>query len=121
MTKELLAADLSRIVLPTVFRNDYFDALRALSRRNDPSILVRSLEFCLKVTAACSASTADEAIEAWSLAYGFCEDWRHARHSMPNPAPTTCAPGDLLRPVPEPGDHAGRSAGSAIVCPRSAR
>jgi fido (protein-threonine AMPylation protein) len=55
MTKELIAAGLSRIIIPTVFRNDYFDALRALSRRDDPSIFVRSLEFCQKVTAACSA------------------------------------------------------------------
>lgn len=72
---ELLAAGLSRI-----------DALRALSRRNDASIFVRSLEFCQKVTAACSAPTADQAIEAWARAYGFCEDSRHARLSMPNPA-----------------------------------
>jgi hypothetical protein len=58
MTKELLAAGLSRIIIPTVFRNDYFDALRALSRRDDPSIFVRSLEFRQKVTAAGSAQTA---------------------------------------------------------------
>lgn len=86
MTKELLAAGLSRIIIPTVFRNDYFDALRALSRRDDPSVFVRSLEFCQRVTAACSTPTTDLAIDAWARAYGFCEDGRHARLSMPNPA-----------------------------------
>src|SRR3546814_4909952 len=79
MTKELLAAGLSRIIIPTVFRSDYFDALRALSRRDDPSIFVRSLEFCQKVTAACSASTIDQAIDGWARSYGFCEDSRNAR------------------------------------------
>ncbi|WP_341021136.1 Fic family protein [Brevundimonas diminuta] len=86
MTKELLAAGLSRIIIPTVFRSDYFDALRALSRRDDPSIFVRSLEFCQKTTAACSADTTAQAIESWARAYGFCEDSRHARLSLPNPA-----------------------------------
>jgi hypothetical protein len=101
MTKELLAAGLSRIVIPTVFRNDYFDALRALSRREDPSILVRSLEFCQKVTAACSASTTGDVIDAWARAYGFCENGRQARFSMPNPALTI----DMRNGIPAPSDY----------------
>lgn len=109
MTKELLAAGLSRIVIPTVFRNDYFDALRALTRRDDPSILVRSLEFCQKVTAACSASTTDEVIEAWALAYGFCEDGRHARLSMPNPAMTI----EMRNGIPAPSDYWAAISGPA--------
>lgn len=86
MTRELLAANLSRIVVPTVFRGDYLDSLRALSRRDDPSIFVRNLEFCQRVSAACSAPTTEEAIDVWAKAYAFCEDARHARLSMPNPA-----------------------------------
>jgi hypothetical protein len=101
MTKELLAAGLSRIIIPTVFRNDYFDALRAFSRRDDPSIFVRSLEFCQKVTAACSAPTIDQAIEAWARAYGFCEDSRHARLSMPNPALVV----EIRNGIPAPSDY----------------
>lgn len=65
-------------------RNDYSDALRALSRRDDPSL--RTLTGVLpKVTAACSAPTADLAIDAWARAYGFCEDGKHAQLSMPGP------------------------------------
>ena len=86
MNRELLAAGLSRIVVPTVFRHDYIDALRALSRRDDPSVLVRSLEFCQRVTASCSAATVKEAVEAWAQSYAFCENPRHARLTMPNPA-----------------------------------
>jgi len=84
-----------------VFRNDYFDALRALSRRDDPSIFVRSLEFCQKVTAACSAPTAEQAIEAWARAYGFCEDSHHARLSMPNPALEV----EFRNGIPGPSDY----------------
>jgi hypothetical protein len=101
MTKELLAAGLSRIIIPTVFRNDYFDALRVLSRRDDPSIFVRSLEFCQKVSAACSAPATDQAIEAWARAYGFCEDSRHARLSMPNPALEV----EFRNGIPAPSDY----------------
>lgn len=86
MTKELIGAGLSRIVIPTVYRNDYLDALRALSRRRDPSIFVRSLEFCQRVSAACSAASTDTAIQSWARTYAFCEDGRHARLTIPNPA-----------------------------------
>jgi hypothetical protein len=85
MTKELTAAGLAHIVVPTVFRNDYFDALRALSHRDNPDILVRSMEFCQRVSAACSADTIESAIENWARAYGFCENQRHARLTMPDP------------------------------------
>lgn len=88
MTKALVGAGLSRIVIPTVFRGDYFDALRALSRRNDPRPLVRALDFCQRVSAACSAETIPEGIENWARAYGFCEDSRHARLMMPSAAAT---------------------------------
>jgi len=88
MTRELLSANLSRIVVPTVFRDDYVDSLRALSRRDEPSIFVRNLEFCQRVSAACSASTTAAAIDLWAKTYAFCEDAREARLTMPNAALT---------------------------------
>ena len=36
MNAELVAADQSKIIIPTVFREDYLNALRRLTRRNDP-------------------------------------------------------------------------------------
>lgn len=101
MTRELLGAGLSRIAIPTVFRDDYLDSLRALSRRNDPSIFVRSLEFCQRVSAACSASSVSEAIDVWAKAYAFCEDPRQARLSLPNPALNVT----MNRGVPAPDDY----------------
>ena len=86
MSRELLAAGLSRIIVPTVFRDDYLDAQRALSRRDDPSIYVRSMEFCQKVTAACADEPIEAAIETWARTYAFCEDGHHARLTMPDPA-----------------------------------
>ncbi len=43
MNAELVAADQSKIIVPTVFREDYLNALRRLTRRNDPSVLLRAM------------------------------------------------------------------------------
>ena len=43
MNAELVAAEQSKIIIPTVFREDYLNALRRLTRRNDPSILIRAI------------------------------------------------------------------------------
>jgi hypothetical protein len=43
MNAELVAADQSKIIIPTVFREDYLNALRRLTRRNDPSVLLRAM------------------------------------------------------------------------------
>ena len=108
MGRELTAAGLSRIVVPTIYRNDYLDSLRALTRRNEPSIFVRSLEFCQKVAAACSAETIPEAVKLWASAYAFCSDTRNARLEMPNPeleisrSEGVPAPADYWRAVAGP-------------------
>lgn len=43
MNTELVAAGQSKIIIPTVFRDDYLNALRRLTRRGDPSVLIRAL------------------------------------------------------------------------------
>lgn len=43
MNAELVAADQSKIILPTVFREDYLNALRRLTRRGDPSVIIRAM------------------------------------------------------------------------------
>ncbi len=43
MNAEMVAADQSKIIIPTVFREDYLNALRRLTRRNDPSVLLRAM------------------------------------------------------------------------------
>jgi Fic family protein len=44
MNAELVAAGLRRIIIPTVFRDDYLGALRALSRKGDPAAYLRMLD-----------------------------------------------------------------------------
>ena len=43
MNSELVVTDQSKIIVPTVFREDYLNALRKLSRRGDPSVLIRAI------------------------------------------------------------------------------
>jgi len=43
MNAELVAAEQSKIIIPTVFREDYLNALRRLTRRGDPSVLIRAI------------------------------------------------------------------------------
>ena len=43
MNAELVAADQSKIIVPTVFREDYLNALRRLTRRGDPGVLVKAM------------------------------------------------------------------------------
>ncbi len=43
MNAELVKADQSKIIIPTVFRDDYLNALRRLTRKGDPSVLIRAI------------------------------------------------------------------------------
>ncbi|WP_029008647.1 Fic family protein [Azospirillum halopraeferens] len=86
MTKELVGSGLARIVVPTVYRDDYLGSLRALTRHGDPASLVRALAACQKVTAACAAPSVDRAIALWASTYAFVEAGVNARLEMPNAA-----------------------------------
>ena len=44
MNAELVNANRTRIIVPTVFREDYLLSLRRLSRNNDPSVYIRVME-----------------------------------------------------------------------------
>jgi len=43
MNAEMTTAEQSKIIIPTVFRDDYLNALRRLTRKGDPSVLVRAM------------------------------------------------------------------------------
>ena len=43
MNAELTHANESKIIIPTVFRTDYLDALRKLTRQSDPTVLIRAI------------------------------------------------------------------------------
>ena len=44
MNAELVAANQSKIIIPTVFRTDYLGALRQLSRKNNPHTLIKAMQ-----------------------------------------------------------------------------
>ncbi len=50
MNAELVAQDEQRIIIPTVFRDDYLTALKALSQNERPPPLIRVLDFAQKYT-----------------------------------------------------------------------
>lgn len=43
MNAEMVSADQSKIIIPTVFRDDYLNSLRRLTRRADPSVFIRAI------------------------------------------------------------------------------
>lgn len=44
MNAELVKANQTRIIIPTVYRDDYLGALRRLTRKNDPAAYIRMLQ-----------------------------------------------------------------------------
>lgn len=44
MNAELTHAEQSKIIIPTVFRDDYLGALRRLTRKKEPSVLIRAMQ-----------------------------------------------------------------------------
>lgn len=44
MNAEMVHADQAKVIIPTVFRDDYLNALRRLTRKGDPSVLIRAME-----------------------------------------------------------------------------
>lgn len=54
MNAELVSGGQSKVIIPTVFRDDYLNALRRLTRQDDPSVLIRALNrvrlFSSKIT-----------------------------------------------------------------------
>ena len=45
MNAELVTGMQSRIIVPTVFRDDYLGGLRRMTRQDDPSVLIKALRF----------------------------------------------------------------------------
>lgn len=83
MSREMISHGLSHIVIPTVFRQDYLAALRALTRQNNPDILIRSLQKCQQISAACTSEDLGQTLARWASTHAFLEEDRHARLTAP--------------------------------------
>src|SRR6266481_4592484 len=61
MNAELVAAGECRIIVPTVYRNNYLMALKALSQNGITAALVRTMDFAQRYTAAVDFEDLDRA------------------------------------------------------------
>lgn len=87
MSRELISHGLSHVVIPTVFREDYLDAMRVMTRQGNPEILIRSLQKCQAISAACASEDLDQVMSSWASTHAFLEADRHARLTEPQGRP----------------------------------
>ena len=59
MNAELTYAGETKILVPTVFRTDYLEALRKLTRQDDPSVLVKAMDRVRRFSATLQADNFD--------------------------------------------------------------
>jgi hypothetical protein len=83
MNTELIGGAQSRIIIPTVFRDDYLDGLRQLTRRGDPSVLIKALRYGHDYTARIDFSTLDRATEVLRATNAFNEPGGSERLRLP--------------------------------------
>lgn len=82
MNAELVAAGQCRILIPTVFRDDYVGGLRVLSRQGHAEPLISALTFAQQVTSRIPYEDLDEAIRTLEACRAFDDD-EDARLRMP--------------------------------------
>jgi hypothetical protein len=83
MNTELVSGAQSRIIIPTVFRDDYLGGLRLLTRRGDPSVLIKALRYGHDYTARIDFSTLDRATEVLRATNAFNEPGGSERLRLP--------------------------------------
>ena len=86
MNAELISGRQRRIIVPTVFRIEYIDALKKLSHDGQPRLLVRMLDAAQEFTFDVDFSTLDRAREElgeWN-AFDTDSDSRLRRRSRPS-------------------------------------
>lgn len=73
MNAELVAVGESRIILPTVYRNNYLMALKALSQNSITGPLLRMLDFAQRYTAAVDFSSLERARTILDRTHAFAD------------------------------------------------
>ena len=73
MNAELVEAGEHRIIIPTVFRNEYLSALRAMTHQRSPGALTRVLDFAQRYTAQMDFSTVARASELLTATQAFVD------------------------------------------------
>lgn len=84
MNAELVAGGQLRIVVPTVFRDDYVGALRRLTRDADASVLIKALRYPHDYTSQIDFSTLDGATTTFRETNAFNEPDTDRRLQLPS-------------------------------------
>lgn len=83
MNSELDHGDQARIIIPTVFRDDYIGALRRLSGQDDPTVLLKALRFAHDWTARIDFSDARTVNSQLTRTNAFNDEGNHSRLILP--------------------------------------
>jgi hypothetical protein len=83
MNAELVSGAQSRIIIPTVFRDDYLGGLRQMTRHGDPRVLIKALRYAHDYTARIDFSTIADATEVLRATNAFNEPGSADRLQLP--------------------------------------
>jgi Fic/DOC family len=83
MNAELVSGEQSRIIIPTVFRDDYLGGFRRLTRQGDASVLIKALRYGHDYTARIDFTSLDRAAEILYATNAFNEPGSSERLQMP--------------------------------------
>ena len=83
MNAELVAGMQSRVIVPTVSRDDYLGGLRRMTRRDDPSVLIKTLRHAHDYTAQIDFSDLKRATETLQATNAFREPDSDHRLALP--------------------------------------
>jgi hypothetical protein len=83
MNAELVAGMQSRIIIPTVFRDDYLGGLRLMTRQDDPGVLIKALRYAHDYTAQIDFSVLAPATETLQATNAFHEPESDHRLMLP--------------------------------------
>jgi hypothetical protein len=100
MNAELSHYNENRIIVPTVFRTNYLNGLRRLSRDDDPSILIKALRYAHDFTNSVDFADFDASIEQLAAVNAFEDPESGVHLGILNPDdndPTDFARGEAAR------------------------
>jgi hypothetical protein len=84
MNAELVSGAQSRIIIPTVFRDDYLGGLRQLTRRGDSSVLIKAMRYGHDYTASIDFSTVAGGTDSLRATNAFNEPGSSERLRLPS-------------------------------------
>lgn len=82
MNAELVAAGEERIIIPTVYSNNYLTALKALSQSVQPTPIIRTLDFARKWVAAVPWTDLETARRALESCHTFVDPTEADDHGI---------------------------------------